>query len=192
MMSEWKSNIPEGLDLDARYQPVRTDVTKALISKKTKEAFQDPKLKQKHKTAMENRDHSTDAQALEKRSKNPDFLKNVRKGIEEFRNDPVRMADYEKRNRAAYLKAKEDPAYWESYYAAIKVRDADPEYHKKRIDASKKKICRRVQTPLGVFDSITDAAKAHGMGNTETMRHRLKSPNFPGYFLLDDIKKETI
>ncbi len=191
-MSEWKSNIPEGLDLDARYQPVRTETTKALISKRTKEAFQDPNLKQKHKKAMETRDHSTDAQALEKRLKNPDFLKNVRKGIEEFRNDPVRMAEYEKNNRAAYLKAKEDPAYWEAYKAGIKVRDADPEYHKKRIDASKKKICRRVQTPLGVFDSITDAAKAHGMGNTETMRHRLKSPNFPDYFLLDDIKKETI
>jgi hypothetical protein len=179
-------------NFDIRYRPIKSEAERTEISQKVKEKFQDPEFKQKHKTAMETRDHSTDEQALEKRLKNPDFLKNVRKGIEEFRNDPVRMAEYEKTNREAYLKAKEDPAYWEAYKAGIKIRDADPEYHKKRIDASKKKICRKVQTPLGVFDSITDAANAHGMGNTETMRHRLKSPNFPDFLLLDDIKKETL
>lgn len=131
-----------------------------------------------------------------KMSADPKWIAKQKAGVEAFRNDPVRLAEQKKNNKAAYLKAKEDPAYWEAYYAAIKVRDADPEYHKKRIDASKKKICRRVQTPLGVFDSITDAANAHGMGNTETMRNRLKSPNFPDFLLLDDVaekpKKENV
>jgi hypothetical protein len=186
-MTKFKSNLPDNFIINQKWNRVKSDYEKEELSRALKEKFQDPEFKQKHKTAMETRDHTTDEQALEKRLKNPDFLKNLRKGIEDLRNDPVRMAEYEKNNRAAYLKAKEDPAYWEAYYAAIKVRDADPEYHKKRIDASKKKICRKVQTPLGVFDSITDAANAHSMSNTETMRHRLKSPNFPDYFLLDNI-----
>jgi len=155
------------------------------------------KSSQKYKEAMKTRDQSfRETEKYKKEHKermqalrtDPKFVEAQKKGRDALRNDPDRMAEYEKNNRAAYLKAKEDPAYWEAYYAAIKVRDADPEYHKKRIDASKKKICRKVQTPLGIFNSITEAATAHGMGNTETMRNRLKSRNFPDYILLDDKK----
>lgn len=115
---------------------------------------------------------------------------------EEYRkkkSDASKASHKDPEYRKKYLegnKQKYTPEYWDAYHAAIKVRDADPEYHKKRIDASKKKICRKVQTPLGVFDSITDAANAHGMGNTETMRHRLKSPTFPDFILLDDVAKK--
>ena len=122
--------------------------------------------------------------------KDPEFVEKQKKGMEALRNDPVRWAEYQKKYNKGNKAKLEDPSFWEAYYASIKIRDADPEYHKKRIDASKKKICRRVQTPLGVFDSITDAANAHGMGNTETMRHRLKSPNFPDFLLLDDVAKK--
>ena len=84
---------------------------------------------------------------------------------------------FEKKTLEAVLKAKQDPAYWEAYYAGIKKRDADVEYTKERLSKSKNKIRKPVQTPLGVFETQTDAANAHGLGNTETIRTRIKSPN---------------
>ena len=84
------------------------------------------------------------------------------------------------------MSTDDDPEYWVKYYKGIERREQDKSYHQRRIQAANAKICRRVQTPLGVFDSITLASRAHGMSNTETMRNRLKSPNFPEYFLLDD------
>ena len=162
------------------------------ISDHSKKMWEQKGFREKRAKSLSAANDRTDVKAKRKASSaklhaDPEYQAKAKAGRDALRNDPVRMAEYKKNNRAAYLKAKEDPAYWDAYYAAIKVRDADPEYHKKRIDASKKKICRRVQTPLGVFDSITDAANAHGMGNTETMRHRLKSPNFPDFLLLDDV-----
>jgi hypothetical protein len=189
MVKNKKVDPFEGIEFPSNEQ-VRRELGNFRISEGGKRAYQKPGRLEKQKKAMQTRDNTAHKDAGKKRAADPEWKAKHKAAIEEFRNDPVKMAEYEKNNREAYLKAKEDPAYWEAYYAAIKVRDADPEYHKKRIDASKKKICRKVQTPLGVFDSITDAANAHGMGNTETMRHRLKSPNFPDFLLLDDVAKK--
>jgi|GEM_PF-4998350 len=185
-MANFKSNLPANFKINQKWNRVKSDYEKEEVSKILKEKYQDPEFKKKHKTAMETRDHSSDQEALEKRLKNPRYLINLRKGIDDFRNDPERMAEYKENNREAYLKSKEDPQYWEKYYAAIAVRDSNPEYHKKRIEASKKKICKKVHTPLGIFDSITDASKAYGMGNSETMRHRIKSPNFPDFYIIEE------
>ncbi len=171
----------------ARARGVRLNKDK--ISKGLKESYQQPGRLEKQQKAMQTRDNTAHKDAGKKRAEDPEWKAKHKAAIEEFRNDPVKMAEYEKTNREAYLKAKEDPTYWESYYAAIKVRDANPAYHKKRLDASRAKICVRIHTDKGWFNSITDAANAYGMGNTETMRHRLKSPNFPKFYREDDVVK---
>jgi hypothetical protein len=107
----------------------------------------------------------------------PVWQEKHRKGLEALRNDPERWAEYQENYRKGNTAKYEDPEYWANYYAAIKERDANPEYHKKRLGASKQKIRKPVQTPLGVFETQTDAAKAHGLGNTETIRTRIKSSN---------------
>lgn len=94
--------------------------------------------------------------------------------------------EYRKKYLEANDKKYDNPEYWENYYAGIAKRDADEEYTKKRLDASRAKICKKVHTPLGIFESITAASKAHGMGNSETMRHRIKSPNFPEFYIVED------
>ena len=181
--------VPEALKKTdgqiARARGVRLNKDK--ISKGLKESYQQPGRLEKQQKAMQTRDNTVHKEAAKKRAADPKWQAKQKAAMEELRNDPVRWAEYQKNYNKGNKAKLDDPAFWEVYYAAIKVRDADPEYHKKRIDASKKKICRRVQTPLGVFDSITDAANAHGMGNTETMRHRLKSPNFPDFLLLNSV-----
>lgn len=107
----------------------------------------------------------------------PVWQERRREGVEELRNDPERWAEYQENYRKGNTAKYDNPEYWTNYYAAIKERDANPEYHKKRLGASKQKIRKPVQTPLGVFETQTDASKAHGLGNTETIRTRIKSPN---------------
>jgi len=181
----FKSNLPKDWDLNKRYVPIKSESERDEISQKVKEKYKDPEFKQKHKTAMETRDHSSDAQALEKRLTNPDYLKNLRKGIEDLKNDPVRWAEYQENYQKGNTAKYDDPAYWEAYYAAIKVRDANPEYHKKRIEASKKKICKKVHTPNGIFESISEAARHYNL-NPEGMRHRVKSKNYPDFYIIDE------
>ena len=140
----------------------------------------------KYKEGIKNRDQSykyepeyakAHKNRMQELQKDPNFIKARAQGHADLRNDPVRWAEYQKNNREGYLKAKQDPAYWEAYYAGIKKRDADVEYTKERLSKSKNKIRKPVQTPLGVFETQTDAANAHGLGNTETIRTRIKSPN---------------
>ena len=186
--------MEEITNYDIRFRRVLSEKEKEEISCILKEKFQDPEFKKKHKEARQASEEKSEVKAVRKKAgealkTNKKYQENLKVGIESFRNDPVRMAEYLKNNKEAYLKAKENPEYWENYYAAIAVRDADPEYHKKRIDASKKKICKKVHTPLGIFDSITDASKAYGMGNSETMRHRIKSPNFPDFYIIQGDNK---
>lgn len=114
------------------------------------------------------------------------WKKNHKAAMEALQNDPVRLAEYKKNYANGNSKKYDNPEYWENYYAGIAKRDANEEYTKKRLDASRAKICKKVHTPLGIFDSITSASKAHGMGNSETMRHRIKSPNFPEFYIVED------
>jgi len=165
------------------------------ISEHSKKMWEQKGFREKRKAAAAASNAKPEVKAKRKASSaklhaDPEYQAKAKAGRDALRNDPVRWAEYQKKYNKGNKAKLEDPSFWEAYYASIKIRDADPEYHKKRIDASKKKICRRVQTPLGVFDSITDAANAHGMGNTETMRNRLKSPNFPDFLLLDDVAKK--
>ena len=142
-------------------------------SRKFKEAIKnrdqsfrdDPKFKEAHKKRMQLLHHD------------PVWQENHRKGLEALRSDPERWAEYQENYAKGNTAKYEDPKYWTNYYAAIKKRDANPEYHKKRLGASKQKIRKPVQTPLGVFETQTDAANAHGFNNTEKLRHRIKSPN---------------
>lgn len=153
------------------------------------------KNSQAHKQGIANRDQSFRLdpefqQAHKKRMQdihqNSQWQENHRKGLETLRNDPKRLQEYLERNRKGYLKVKETEEYWIKYYQGIQRRESDKSYHKGRIEKANAVICRKVHTPLGEFDSITLAAKAHGMTNSETMRNRLKSPNFPEYYFLDN------
>ena len=133
--------------------------------------------KARQKIAMQNRDNSSHVEAGKKRAADPVWQEAHRKGLEALRNDPERWAEYQENYRKGNTAKYEDPEFWANYYAAIKERDANPEYHKKRLGASKQKIRKPVQTPLGVFETQTDASNAHGFNNTEKLRHRIKSPN---------------
>ena len=144
------------------------------------------KNSRKYKQGMKTRDTSfrQDPEYIKAHKKrmaevhaDPKWQENHRKGLEALRNDPERWAEYQENYRKGNTAKYDDPEYWANYYAAIKERDANPEYHKKRLGASKQKIRKPVQTPLGVFETQTDAAKAHGLGNTETIRTRIKSSN---------------
>jgi hypothetical protein len=160
------------------------------VSEGVKKAFADPVKRAKHLKALADFAQSDEHKAKNKRAQKTrdanNQMEKVKAGISKMRNDPVRMAEFNKKNREGYLKAKDTPEYWENYYKGIAKRDADEEYTKKRLDASRAKICKKVHTPLGVFDSITEASKAYGMGNSETMRHRIKSPNFPEFYIVED------
>lgn len=140
----------------------------------------------KYKEAMKNRDQSyTQTEeykqlrrdVMARLRNDPEYLKKHKEGQEAFRNAEGFEEWFENEWRKANAKKYETPEFWANYYEGIKKRDANPEYHKKRLGASKKKIRKPVQTPLGVFETQTDAAKAHGLGNTETIRTRIKSTN---------------
>jgi hypothetical protein len=151
------------------------------------------KNSRKHKEAIKTRDTSFRQDPTYQKEHNArmkavtatdEWKENQRKGVAALRNDPERMAEYkenyDKGNTAKY----DDPAFWEAYYAAIKVRDANPEQRKKIKAGTRKAIAVGCQTPLGVFECIQDAADAHQMGYN-TVCHRLKSPTFPDWFRLD-------
>lgn len=113
--------------------------------------------------------------------KDKEFRSKWEKGVQ----DTLKNPEYRKKFERGEAEKRNDPKYWEAYYAGIKRREKDKSYHKSRIEKSTAVIARRVQTPLGVFDTITLAAQAHSIGN-ETMRYRLKSSNFPDYIYLDN------
>lgn len=172
-----------------RAEGVRANSDK--ISRASKEMWQKPEHKAKRQKTLTETNRLPEvqkrrSQAAKELHRDPEKRQAWERGMLELRNDPQRWAEYQKNYRKGNLSKYDNPDYWVNYYAGIERREQDKSYHQRRIQAANAKICRRVQTPLGVFDSITLAAQAHGMSNTETMRHRLKSPNFPEYFLLDD------
>jgi len=120
------------------------------------------------------------AQAAETRKNNPELWRRQKLAMQQNAKDPEYRKAYLKGNRAKL----DNPKYWEAYYAAIEKRDSDQEYHQRRLAASKEKIKQPVRTPLGVFETQTDATRAHGFTNTERVRHRCKSPNFPDWQLI--------
>jgi len=165
------------------------------IKEGVKKAHQDPVVKAKFKTAIKNRDqsfrnapgYSEKHSAQQKKTVASDKWKqNHKAAIEALQNDPVRLAEYKKNYAKGNSKKYDNPEYWENYYKGIAKRDADEEYTKKRLDASRAKICKKVHTPLGVFESITAASIAYGMSNSETMRNRIKSPNFPEFYIVEE------
>jgi hypothetical protein len=173
----------------ARARGVRHNKKK--ISEGTKKAFQNPEVKKKHKDARVASEKRAEVKAVRKKAgeslkTNEKWKKNHKAAIEALQNDPVRLAEYKKNYAKGNSKKYDNLEYWENYYKGIAKRDADEEYTKKRLDASRAKICKKVHTPLGVFDSITAASIAYGMGNSETMRHRIKSPNFPDFYIVED------
>ena len=193
MVKDSFSDILDGVDLPTDEQ-VRKETTSANISMgiKSSEAY---------KQGMANRDQSfredPTYQAEHKArmqliKTDPVWQENHRKGLEALRNDPERWAEYQQNYQEGNTAKYDDPAFWEAYYAAIKVRDANPEYHKKRLDASKAKICKKVNAgELGVFDSFVDAARAwewfgnKGYPNSERVRHRCKSNTFPDWYVIE-------
>lgn len=167
----------------ARARGVRLNKDK--ISKGLIESYQQPGRLENQQKAMQTRDNTAHKNAGKKRAADPEWKTKQKSAIEALHNDPVRLAEYKKNYAKGNSKKYDNPEYWENYYAGIAKRDADEEYTKKRLDASRAKICKKVHTPLGVFDSITEASKAYGMGNSETMRHRIKSPNFPDFYIVE-------
>ena len=192
-------NLLAGLDLPSD-EEVREETGKL----KRAEGLQNPKVREKigktlkasakYKEAIKNRDQSykqsaeyknARKEAMEDYWSNPDNKKKHKEALKALKDDPVRLAEYQKNYNKGNSKKYDNPEYWENYYAGIAKRDADKEYTKKRLDASRAKICKKVHTPLGVFNSITEASKAYGMSNSETMRHRIKSSNFPDFYIVE-------
>jgi hypothetical protein len=134
-----------------------------------------------HIVGINARDNSVHESAGRKRSADPQWKAAQKQGMEELRNDPERWAEYQanysERNKDKY----DNPEYWQNYYEGIQRRDSDVEYTKERLARSRKRIRKPVQTPLGVFETQTDAAQAHGFSNTEIIRYRIKSDRFPDY-----------
>lgn len=129
----------------------------------------DPVYREEHRARM---------QALHE---DPEWQENHRRGIEQLRADPERWEEYQKNYTKGNSAKYDDPKFWEAYYAGIAKRDADPEYHRRRLAASRKKIAKSCTTPLGVFETIQAAADAHGMGYN-TVCHRLKSATFEDWY----------
>jgi hypothetical protein len=178
-------------NFDIRYRPIKSESERKEISQKVKEKFQDPEIKEKHKKARQASELKPEINAVRKKAgenlkTNLVWKNNHKAAMEALQNDPVRLAEYKKNYAKGNSKKYDNPEYWENYYKGIAKRDANEEYTKKRLDASRAKICKKVHTPLGIFDSITDASKAYGMGNSETMRHRIKSPNFPDFYIIEE------
>lgn len=176
-------------NFDIRYRPIKSESEREEISQKVKEKFQDPDFKQNHQEAIQRNVESDwwreqQKEAAEKRKNDPKWQKNHRKGLEALRNDPERWAEYQENYRKGNVAKYDDPEFWANYYAAIQERDSNLEYHKKRLNASKNKIRKPVRTPLGVFETQTDAMKAHGFKNTEVVRHRCKSNTFPDWQMI--------
>jgi len=172
----------------ARREGVQRDDVRKQISESIKNS-------DNYKIGIQNRDQSfrndpeyqkAHKQRMQELRNNSQFIEAQRQGREALRNDPERWSEYQKNHTKGNQAKFNDPKFWENYYAGIKRRESDKSYHKSRIEKANAVICRRVRTPLGDFDSITLAAGAHGMSNTETMRNRLKSANFPDYYFLDD------
>jgi len=187
-MANFKSNLPADFKINQKWNRVKSDYEKEELSRILKSSA-------KYKEGIKNRDQSfRDAPGYsEKHSAqqkqtvaSEKWKENHKAAMEALRNDPVRLAEYKKNYAKGNSKKYDNPEYWENYYAGIAKRDADVEYTKKRLDASRAKICKKVHTPLGIFESITAASKAYGMTNSETMRGRIKSPNFPDFYIIED------
>lgn len=164
------------------------------ISESSKRNWKNKEYREKRKKSLAAANMRPEVKAKRKESAarihaDPTWIENHRKGLEELRNDPKRWADYRKKylkgNRAKY----DSPEFWENYYNAIAKRDADPEYHKRRIAASNAKISIKVVTPAGAFDSISDAARHYGM-TSEGMRHRVNSDKYPEFYKTGDVAKK--
>ncbi len=168
-MSEWKSNIPEDLDLNKRYAPIKSDFEKKLASERSKLLATDPQWIAIHDSGIKTRNqdpnyHKKRNQALSKTYQDPVWQENIQKGADKRHADP------------AWQKA------WKESYT--------PESNKRRSDSCKKtlgtvenkkrasvhstslwqnkehraKMQQCVKTPLGVFESHAEAAEAYGIG----------------------------
>lgn len=184
-------------NFDIRYRPVKSEAERAEISQKVKEKFKDPNFKQRHQDAIQKNVESDwwrkqQTESSEKRKNNPEWKKRLKEGIDLLKNDPERWAEYQENYRKGNTAKYNDPAYWENYYAGIAKRDANEEYTQSRLSKSKKTVRKPVRTPLGVFETQTDATKAHGFNNTEVIRHRCKSPNFPDFEMISVEEYEKI
>lgn len=196
-------DILHGLDL-----PSDAEVREETGKVKRAEGLKNPKVRAKisqsikssikYREAMINRDqsfrntkkyqkeHKERMQALRK---DPKFVEAQKKGIADLRKDPVRWAEYQENYRKGNTAKYDNPEFWENYYSAIAKRDADLEYHKRRIAASNAKIAIRVITPDGEFDSISDAARHYGM-TSEGMRNRVNSDKYPEFYKTGDVAKK--
>lgn len=136
--------------------------------------------KERQKIAMQNRDNSSHKEAGRKRANDPVWREAQAKASRLKNKEMTQTQEWKDANAKKY-KSEE---YWNNYYEGIKKRDADEKYTTERLIKSKKKIRKPVQTPLGVFETQTEASKAHGFANTEKMRHRCKSDSFPDYKMI--------
>lgn len=178
------SLIPKDINLGIRYHPPHTSVAKEKIKTKVKEALRGPK-RRKHLQALKKvkltsaYKNSMKLAGL-KRKNNIEWRSKQQAGVKALHNDTERKTEYKKKQLKGNAAKLQDPKYWQAYREGIARREADKSYHQGRIAASNAKICRKVRTPLGTFDSITAGATAHKM-NIETLRCRIKSKNFPDY-----------
>lgn len=165
-----------------RAEGVRANKDK--VSQGVKAAFADPVIRERHLTALkefaQTPEHKAkNKRAAETRSANGTIEKS-RAGTKALRADPIKSAELNKKSKQGLEKVKATDEYWENYYAGIKKRDQDQDYHKRRIAASNAKIAIKIITPEGEFNSISDAARHYGL-TSEGMRNRVNSNKYPDY-----------
>ena len=163
MMSEWKSNIPEGLDLDSHYVPAKTEKQKKHLSNISKKAnaerLADPVYAAK--VAEQSRKIALDPERNAKLSDSASKFWNSEEGKQ------VR-SDQQKKNWA-------DPVIREKMALGLKERYSDGKLSKKISNALKnsdvvkekaKQRTNQIQTPDGVFESRKAAAAFYNIGPT--------------------------
>lgn len=115
-------------------------------------------------------------QATITRKNDPELWQKQKLASQEAQKRP----DYRKNYLEGNNKKYDNPEYWKKYYEAIEKRDSDQEYHKRRVKASNATLGIKIQTPMGEFDTISEAARAYGM-TSEGMRHRVNSDKYPDF-----------
>ena len=161
MMSEWKSNIPEGLDLDSHYVPAKTEKQKeklSIISKKANaERLADPVYAAKI------------AEQSRKIALDPERNAKVSVSASKFWNSDT----------GKHVRSEQQKKNWENnretMSQALKDRYADGKLGKKistalknssKLKESAQKRTNSIQTPDGVFESRKAAAAFYNVDPT--------------------------
>lgn len=172
-MSEWKSNIPEDLDLDAHYAPAKTEKQKKRLSEISKklnaERLADPDYYDRiSKISAENAKNPERNKKLSESSKK---YWNSEKGKKQRSEQQKKNWENNKENmtKAMQDRYKNDPFLKKKISEALKNSDILKEKAKKRQN--------KIMTPDGEFESRKAAAEFYKIDPTQINARIKKWPD---------------